>query len=305
MKLVFFGTGTFAVPVLETLAENVALVVSQPDSITGRGLDLKPSPVKLAALRLGLLVETPDRSRSPEFVARLGSFEADALVVASYGQILSPAVLDSAIRGGINLHGSILPKLRGAAPIQRALLNGETETGVTLMQMDKGTDTGGIIDVQKAVIGPHETYGELQERLALIAASLASQWVPRIVAGEYSATPQDNGTATLAPKVEKSEAMMSFDRTAIEEYARFRAFTPRPSVDLETSVGKVKLLDARPADQSGEPGVVVAVKPSLLLAFKSGSIEILSAQLQGKRAVSGSDLANGLRLKPGMNLRPQ
>src|SRR5262249_18938452 len=154
---------TFAVPALQELKDHISLVVTQPDRPSGRGMRMHSSPVKEAALEIGLPVETPEKSRAPEFVERLQSENADALVVASYGQILSQRVLDSAKRGGINLHGSILPKYRGAAPIQRAILDGEPETGITLMQMDKGMDSGDIIAIERTPIGSDETYGELQD----------------------------------------------------------------------------------------------------------------------------------------------
>ena len=169
MRIVYFGTSDFAVPALRALAEHVVLVVSQPDRPTGRGMKLQSSPVKKLALELGLPVETPEKARTPEFVEQVAAIGADVHVVAAYGQILSVKLLETAKNGGINLHGSILPAYRGAAPIQRSILNGDHETGVTLMQMDKGMDTGDMIAVAKTPIGPDETYGELQTRLSEIA----------------------------------------------------------------------------------------------------------------------------------------
>jgi methionyl-tRNA formyltransferase len=323
MRLIFFGTGSFAVPALRALAEHVSLVVAQPDRPSGRGLKLQVSPVKQAAMELELPVETPEKSRSPEFVERLKSEAADALVVASYGQILSQAVLDSAIRGGINLHGSLLPKYRGAAPIQRAILAMEPETGVTLMQMDKGMDTGDMIAIQRTPIGPDETYGELQDRLATIAADMAMEWMPRVALGHYTRTPQDSDLATMAPKVQKSEAELSFDRPATAEYARFRAFTPSPGSVLRTSGGLIRVskaglassLHATASDASDSEfpaprsefesrGTILSVSPSLVIGFAEGAIELIEVQPEGKKRMSGRDLANGLRLKPGMNLKP-
>ena len=342
MKLIFFGTGTFAVPALRALAGHVALVVTQPDRPSGRGMRMGVGPVKAAAMELGLTVESPEKSRAPEFVERLRAENADALVVASYGQILSPAVLDSARRGGINLHGSLLPKYRGAAPIQRAILDQEPETGVTLMQMDKGMDTGEVIAMRSTPIGPDETYGELQDRLAVIAAEMAVEWMPRIVSGDYPRVPQDSSGATMAPKVEKAEAELSFDRPATAEYARFRAFTPSPGATLRTKAGLVKLSRSRIADRGSrisdaelgtrnselgagnpeavessrsairdprsetrpESGEVLSVAPSFIIAFKEGAFELIEVQPEGKKRMSGRDLANGLRLKPGMNVKP-
>lgn len=304
MRLVFFGTGTFAVPALQRLKDHVTLVVAQPDRPSGRGMKLNPSPVKLAGQELGLPVETPEKSRAPEFVQRLREEDADALVVASYGQILSVAVLESARRGGINLHGSLLPKYRGAAPIQRAILEQEPETGITLMQMDKGMDTGDIIAMQSTLIGPDETYGKLQDRLAILAADMAAEWMPRIAQGEYPRTPQDNERATYANKIEKADAELSFDRPAAEEYARFRAFTPSPGATLRTSFGLVKLSQARLAEGSGEPGTVLQTSPSFIICFEGGAMELLELQPEGKKRMSGRDLANGQRLRPGASLKP-
>ncbi len=298
MGLIFFGTGTFAIPTLRALAGSVSLVVTQPDRQSGRGMRLQPSPIKLVALELGLAVESPEKSRSPEFVSRLEAENADALVVASYGQILSQRVLDSAKRGGINLHGSILPKYRGAAPIQRCILEGAPETGITLMQMDKGMDTGNMIEVVRTPIGQDETYGELQDRLAIIAAEMAVEWMPRIVVGDYESIPQDNELATNAPKIEKAEAELNFTKPAIVEYNRFRAFTPAPGAFIRTSQGLIKLSSMRLSEASGEPGVVVSVSP-LTIAFGSGALELHEVQPEGKKRMSGKDFANGARIRPG------
>lgn len=304
MRLIYFGTGAFALPALRALAPHVVLVVTQPDRPTGRGMKLRPAPAKLLAQELGLTVESPERSRAPEFVALLRELAADALVVASYGQILSTAVLESARRGGINLHGSILPEYRGAAPIQRCLLDGRTETGITLMQMDRGMDTGDAIEVVRTPIGPDETYGELQDRLALLAADLAVAWMPRIVAGDYSRTPQENDRATIAPKIEKAEAELVFSRHAKGEYDRFRAFTPAPGAFLRTFSGTLRIHQARHSDAAGEPGAVLAVSPEPVVAFGGGALRLLEVQPEGKKRMSGRDWANGARLTVGSLLSP-
>jgi len=230
MRVAYFGTAVFAVPALRAVADHVVLVVSQPDRPTGRGLQTQPSPVKLAALEHGLPVETPEKCRTPEFVEFLRSLELDVLLVAAYGQILSVAVLESAHRGGINLHGSVLPHYRGAAPIQRAILAGERQTGITLIQMDKGMDSGDCIAIEHTPIGEDETYGELQDRLAAIAAEMAGTWLPRIVAGDYPRVPQDHDHATFAPKVLKEdESAQGGGRTALRA-CRARRVQPLPSV---------------------------------------------------------------------------
>jgi len=303
MKLVFFGTGSFAVPALEALAPNVVLAVSQPDRPSGRGLKMHTSQVKDAALRLGIQVETPEKARDLAFVERIRSLNADALVVASYGQILSEALLNAATRGGINLHGSILPKYRGAAPIQRCILDGEKETGVTLMQMDRGMDTGDLIAIEKLDIGPDETSGELQDRLAVLAADMAKSWMPRITAGDYPRAPQDFAQASMAPKIEKSEAELDFERDAQEEYNRFRAFTPGPGAFVRTVAGFVKISKARLANGHGDVGMVVAGGEGCLVAFADGLIDLIEVQPEGRKRMSGKDFLNGAHLRPGVSLR--
>lgn len=300
MRLIYFGTGTFALPALRALAEHVVLVVTQPDRPRGRGMSLSPSPAKLLANELGIPCESPARARTPEFVELLQSCKADALVVASYGQILSQAVLDSAKRGGINLHGSILPEYRGAAPIQRCIQDGKSETGITLMQMDKGMDTGDAIEIRRTPIGPDETYGELQDRLAILAAEMAVEWMPRIVAGDYPRIPQDGNLATMAPKIEKEEGRLSFEQGAQSEYNRFRAFTPAPGASIATSSGVLKVSQARfVPDQQGQPGEVLSLSPNLTVAFANGALQLIEVQPEGKKKMSGRDYANGARLKPG------
>lgn len=297
MKLIYFGTAPFAVPALRVLAPHVVLVISQPDRPTGRGMNLQASPVKAAALELGLPVETPEKSRAPEFVDRLRSEKADALIVAAYGQILSSAVLESATRGGVNLHGSILPKYRGAAPIQRAIFEGETETGVTLMQMDKGMDTGDMIDIVRTPIGADETYGELAERLAEMAAQQVAGWIERIVAGDYPRTPQDHSLATHAAKVMKADARLRVAEPADKEYNRFRAMYPSPGPFLDSiDYGSIRIHQCRLSERSVPPGVLEVERKRAWLGFAQGSIELLEIQQAGKNRLSMEQVIPGWRL---------
>lgn len=296
MRLAYFGTSVFAVPTLERLASCIVLVVSQPDRPTGRGMKLQMSPVKQRALELGLPVETPEKCRAPEFAERIRALDLDALLVAAYGQILPISLLVSARCGAINLHGSLLPKYRGAAPIQRAILEGESTTGVTLMQMDKGMDTGDELSHIVTAIGPDETYGELQDRLAVLAADLAERDLPRVIAGSLARIPQDDERATYAPKVEKAEAELSFSRDAEGEYRRFRAFTPSPGAFLRTCFGVLKLSEVCLGSGSGRPGEVLSVSPELEVAFGGGSLVFRQIQPEGKKRMSGRDWANGHRL---------
>lgn len=302
--IVYFGTAAFAVPALQAVASHVALVVSQPDKPSGRGLQLKPSPVKQAALELGLPVATPIKARDPEFIAEIEALGADFLLVAAYGQILSERLLLAAKHGGINLHGSILPAYRGAAPIQRCIAEGHTETGVTLMQMDKGMDTGDMIALATTRIGPDETAGEITPRLASMAAALASQWAPRLAVGDYPRTPQDHAAATHAPKIDRIEAELHPIRDAKQEYARFRGFTPAPGAWVQTRDGDLKVTQARFNTETGTPGLVLALEP-LTVAFLNGALELHEVQPAGKRRMSGSDWARGARLQVGDAIGPE
>ena len=303
MRIIYFGTSEFAVPALEVAAPHVVLVVSQPDRPTGRGMKLTASPVKRRALELGLPVETPEKSRNPEFVERLRMLEADFLLVASYGQILSLAVLGAATQGGINLHGSILPKYRGAAPIQRCLMDGETETGVTLMQMDRGMDTGDMIAIEKLAIGPDETYGELQTRLAELAAAMTQTWMGPIASGSYPRLPQDPVEATHAAKITREDTEIRFQSDAQSEYNRFRALAPVPGTWFESVQGRIKLLEARPSDLSGAPGQILSSNPAIV-ALGRGSLEMRTVLSQSGKKVSGTDFLNGLRIGLGASILP-
>ena len=262
-------------------------------------MKMQASPVKHMALEMGLPVETPEKSRAPEFIERVESESPDVLLVASYGQILSERLLNVATHGGINFHGSILPKYRGAAPIQRSILDGEGETGVTMIQMEKGMDTGDVIEIRTTPIGPDETYGELQDRLGSIAAEQASDWIARLIAGTYPRVKQNEALATLAPKVSKEEAELAFDRPALGEYARFRAFTPSPGAYFMTRFGRLRLSRVRLSEQEGESGTV---RLPNLVAFKGGSLELLEVQLEGKGKTPGRDFFNGHRLRNGESL---
>lgn len=209
-------------------------------------------------------------------------------------------ILNAAKQGGINLHGSILPKYRGAAPIQRCIEQGDKLTGVTLMQMAKGMDTGDIIAIETIPIDPDETAGELFMRLSFIAGDMAKSWLPRICLGEYTTVPQDENAATYAKKVEESEARLDIHKNSASQYNRFRAFTPSPGAFLDSKYGYLKVTKARlSAEKDVAPGLISLQSSCLTLGFKDGAIELREVQPEGKKRMSGMDFANGARLRPG------
>jgi len=299
MKIIFFGTSEFAVPSLVAVKDHVVLVVSQPDRPSGRGLKLLASPMSSKARELGIPVLTPEKSRSPEFIEQIKSLGADLNLVAAYGQIFSARLLETSKFGSFNLHGSILPKFRGAAPIQRCLLAGELETGVSFMKMNQGMDTGDVIAISKTPIDPMEVYGTLQTRLADTAADLASKWLPRLAKGDFELQPQNSELATMAPKIEKSETIINLGGDAYQEFNRFRAFSPNPGVSLETRFGPLKIKDCHLTPASGTPGEVIAMAPDLQVAIGSRTFALIKIQPAGKSEMSGRDWANGHRLKIG------
>lgn len=302
MKFVYFGTSDFAVPPLRAISESVIAVVAQPGRPSGRGMKIQKSPVQLAAEDLGLQVLTPEKARDPEFVSLIESMQPDALIVAAYGQILSQRLLNAGKNGGINLHGSILPKYRGAAPIQRAIENGDPETGVTLMQMDKGMDTGDIIDIVRTPIDPDETYSELQTRLSILAANQLKDWAPKIAKGDYHRSPQNHDESTHAAKIDRAETEITFELDCEIAYRKFRAFTPSPSTFILTSQGRIKLSEMKRHEGSNqEPGTILNLNP-LVIQFTNGALEFVTLQPEGKPRQSGTDWANGRRLKVGDRL---
>lgn len=305
MRVVYFGTAEFAVPALEAVSESVVLAVSQPDRPSGRGMRLKPSPVREAAERLGIPVATPEKARDPSFIQAVRELEPDLLLVAAYGQILRQALLDTGRQGAFNLHGSVLPQWRGAAPIQRCIESGANETGVTLMKMDAGMDTGDIVAVAKTTIGPDETADELGARLAVLAAELAMDWLPRLASGDYPTVPQDDSLATHAAKLTKEDCRLDVFGEAQSEYDKFRAVTSRPGAWIETRLGPVRVLEARlHPDATGDPGSVAEAKQGLVVAFRNGGLRLERVQAPGKGPVTGREFANGARLAVGDRFVP-
>jgi methionyl-tRNA formyltransferase len=309
VRALFFGTPAIAVPALSALAEiaDIRAVICQPDRPAGRGLEQKPSPVKARALELGLHVEQPLKVRTPEFAAWIREQDADVALVIAYGRILTPAVLQGPRHGCINLHASLLPKYRGAAPITWAIVRGEAETGISVMQMDEGMDTGPVFTRTAIPIGPEMTADELGVALGQLAAELVGRDLPRIVRGELTAEPQDNGAATLAPILEKENGRIDFAQGARAVHDHVRGMTPWPGAFTTVEGKTLKILESRVGSEAGisaaAPGtVILAGKRGIEIACGSGSLAVVRAQLEGRKPLGAAELVGGRALREGQML---
>ncbi|WP_437661645.1 methionyl-tRNA formyltransferase [Sorangium sp. So ce1182] len=309
MRALFFGTPAIAVPSLEALASiaDVVGVVCQPDRPAGRGLELKAPPVKVKAAELGLPVVQPEKIRTPEFAAWVKDAGADVALVIAYGRILPKAVLEAPRRGCMNLHASILPRYRGAAPITWAIVEGEAETGIALMQMDEGMDTGPVYAVHRTPIGPDTTADELAVELGALAARVVREDLRRAVGGELEATPQDHGAATHAPLLKKEDGRIRWDRSARQIHDHVRGMTSWPGAFTTIDGKALKVLAARveseAAREEAPPGtVVMAGRGVVIVACGAGAIQILRAQAEGRKPLAAADLVAGRTLQTGMVL---
>ncbi len=302
MKTVFLGTPGFAVPTLERMVADgheVTAVFTQPDRPKGRGQIPAPPPVKEAALRLGLPVFQPERIRRPEVVEQLGEFKAEVMVVVGYGQIIPQSIIDLPPHGIINVHASLLPRYRGAAPIQWAIANGETVTGVTTMRIDAGLDTGDILLMRETEIGPEETAPELASRLAVMGADLLSETLRALEAGTLNPQPQDHSQATYAPILKREDGLIDWSRPAQEIFNRCRGFLPWPGIYTYFRGQLLHIWKARPAQEKalGEPGALRAAKRRLLAACGGDTVlELLEVQIEGRKRMSAADFLNGHRV---------
>jgi methionyl-tRNA formyltransferase len=295
------GTPRFAVDSLDALVaagHTVAAVYTQPDRPKGRGQELAISPVKEAALRLGLPVLQPERIRRPEAIAELAAFRAKAMVVVGYGQILPQAIIDLAPLGIINVHASLLPAYRGAAPIQWAIANGETETGVTTMKIDAGLDTGDMLRKAETSIGPDETAPELSARLAAMGAELLTETLEMLERGQIVPEPQDDSASSLAPILKKEDGAIDWSRPAAILYNRLRGFAPWPGATTSFRSAPLKISSARLSSESGlAPGELAIRSRKLVAGCGEGSaLELVEVQPEGRKRVSGESFANGARL---------
>ncbi|WP_437806566.1 methionyl-tRNA formyltransferase [Sorangium sp. So ce1078] len=309
MRALFFGTPAIAVPSLEALASiaDVIGVVCQPDRPAGRGLELKAPPVKVKASELGLPVAQPEKIRTPEFAAWVKDAAADVALVIAYGRILPKAVLEAPRRGCMNLHASILPRYRGAAPITWAIAGGEAETGISLMQMDEGLDTGPVYAVHRIPIGPATTADELAVELGALAARVVREELGRAVGGELEATPQDHEAATHAPILKKEDGRIRWDRSARQVHDHIRGMTSWPGAFTTIEGKALKVLAARvesETDGGGAPPgtVVMAGRSVVIVACGAGAIQILRAQAEGRKPLAAAELVAGRTLQTGMVL---
>lgn len=310
MRLLFFGTAEFAVPSLDALMASserheVLAVVTQPDRPQGRGQRMAASPVKQAALRHGLPLLQPRRVRAESFLETARELRPDALALAAFGQIIPQALLDLPPFGPINLHGSLLPAYRGAAPIQHALLNGETETGVTTMWMDATLDTGDILLRRVVPIDEDDTTGTLTPKLAQAGAELLLETLDLLAEGRCPRTPQDHARATYAPPITPDDAVVRWDESATRTRNRIRALSPRPGVFAVIKGRRVKLWQARvlpPPSEGGGilPGEVRAItREGVEVGTGEGLLRLMEVQPESGRRMSAADWARGVRLAPG------
>ena len=304
MKIVFMGTPDFAVPALKMLAREheVAAVFTQPDKPVGRKQILTPPDVKVCANELGIPVFQPVSMKTEEALELLRSFSPDVAVVAAYGQILPKAVLDVPRLGCVNIHGSLLPKYRGAAPIQQAVLDGEEVTGVTTMLMDVGLDTGDILMKRETRIGENETSAELFDRLAVLGGELILDTLSALEKGELTPQKQDESLATHTKKIDKSLCPVDFTKPAREVHNLIRGLYSWPIATAEIGGRRVKIYSSRLADNSGKAGMILSVKP-LIVACGEGAVELLELQPEGKKRMSAEAFAAGYRLKKGDMLK--
>jgi len=298
MKIVFAGTPEFALPVLQVLLDSsheVVAIYTRPDRPSGRGQRLMQSPVKRLASGLAIPVYQPETFRDNGVQAALAAFRVDLMIVVAYGLILPPAVLTIPRQGCINVHASLLPRWRGAAPIQRAILAGDRETGVCLMQMDAGLDTGPVLASAKCLIEPDDTGGRLHDRLSVMGAQLLKENLDRIARGDLEPQVQDDGQASYADKLEKAEAMIDWTLPAEQVARQVRAFNPWPVAETRYAGRQFRIWAAQPLAMATEqtPGAVLfAGKDGIDIACGTGVLRILTVQLAGARQVSAADFIN-------------
>ncbi len=315
MRIVFMGTPAFAVPTLQQLLKtefSVVGVVCQPDRPSGRGKKVQVGPVKALALSQNVPVVQPEKMKDPKLLGTLGAWEPDVVVVAAFGRILPKTILDLPPQGCLNVHGSLLPRYRGAAPIQWAVIQGEVKTGVTIMLMDEGMDTGAILQQEVIPIGPDETSGELAPRMAQVGGALLVRSLRGWVSGTMTPLPQNDSAATLAPILTKEDGLMFWDRPARSLANRIRGLSPWPGVYTflegeRWGIWKVQVEDQESGmrhtahDTPQAPGTITAVtKQAIRVQTGEGSLNLLEIQPENKKRMHVSDYVAGHRVTSGM-----
>jgi methionyl-tRNA formyltransferase len=302
LNIVYAGTPEFAVPALRALVEaghRVVAVYTQPDRPAGRGRKLRPSPVKGAATALDIEVRQPQTLRDAEAQAQLRALAPDLMVVAAYGLILPAEVLAVPRLGCVNIHASLLPRWRGAAPIQRAVLAGDAQTGVTIMQMDEGLDTGAMLSCSQTPITSEDTAGTVHDRLARLGAEALLEVLPALDAGTLRGEPQDEARASYARKLSKDEAAIDWSLPAVQIARQIQAFNPWPVAETRFRGQPLKLLEARVTDQAATapPGTPLAeTREGIDIATGDGVLRVLRLQVAGRRAQSAAEFVNGRSL---------
>jgi methionyl-tRNA formyltransferase len=308
MKVIFMGTAELSCASLETLARgknlSVVAVVTQPDKPKGRDLKLQPSPVKTLALKLNLPVLQPERARDEQFIAGLRALKPDLIVVVAYGHILPQTILDLPEFGCLNVHTSLLPKFRGAAPIQWAIANGEIETGVTVMKMDADLDTGPILTQRRIPILPADDFAALHDRLAQLGAELLAQTISDYVSGKIQPVPQPTEGASHAPKIKKEDGRIDWNQPAKMIRDRLRAFTPWPGaftfLPTQPKLQMLKIWKAEIVERSGKAGEILSAdKNGIVVGCGQNTLRILELQREGSRRMNAAEFLAGCALKAG------
>jgi methionyl-tRNA formyltransferase len=307
LRLIFMGTPDFAVPTLLELhgaGHEIAAVYTRAAKPAGRGMKLQPSPVEQQAQRLGMRVETPTTLKTPEALEKFGSYDADAAVVVAYGMILPKSILETPRLGCFNLHASLLPRWRGAAPINRAIIAGDAESGVMVMKMDAGLDTGDVAMAERIAITDAMTAADLHDALARLGADLMVRAVGALERGKLQLTRQDDAGVTYAAKIEKAEARIDWNRPARAVLRHIHGLSPFPGawceVPIEGEPVRIKILRCVLADRSGAPGELLDDR--LTIACQQGAIRILDLQRAGKAPMQAGDFLRGTPLKPPLRL---
>jgi methionyl-tRNA formyltransferase len=305
MKIVFMGTPALAVPCLDALAQDheIVAVVTQPDKIGGRGHEMLASAVKKRALELGIPLLQPARARNSEFIEELRAFAPDAIAVVAFGQILPREILEMAPRGCVNLHYSLLPRWRGAAPVQYAIWNGDKTTGVTTQWMAEKLDAGDIISQLEVEVLAGETSGELLERLTPIGADFLRQTFQMLENGNAPRTPQDESLVTFCPQISKEMALIDWSKSAKEIENLVRAMNPWPVATCDFGAAALKIWRAEAVEGNGAAGTVLGLeKDGLTVGAGEGAVRLLEVQAAGKARMKAGDWARGARLELGAKL---